>query len=60
MSLARVDEAEHQEVAEEQLPVRREALDEAVPVQRVHAGAEQVRDVRAVVALALHDLRLLP
>ena len=60
MALRRVHEPEEDEVGEPQLPLRREAAQEAVPVERLGAGPEHVRDVRAVVALALHDERLLP
>jgi hypothetical protein len=42
------------------VPVRIEALEDAVPVQRLGAGAQDVRDVGAVVAFALHHERLLP
>ena len=60
MTLRRIDEAEQHEVRQQQLPVRLEAQHHAIPVERLGARAQDVRDVGAVVALALHHERLLP
>ena len=55
-----IDEAEEDEMAEQHAPVRSEAPHQPVPVQQAAAVTEQVGDVGAVVALALHDQRLRP
>src|SRR6266481_615713 len=59
-ALARVDEAEERQVAEQDPPVGAEARHEPAPVELSVAGADQVGDVRAVVALALHHEGLGP
>ena len=56
----RVDEAEEHEVAQQHAPVRAEAPQQAAPVEAPGPGAQEVRDVVPVVALALHDERLRP
>src|SRR5262245_21968946 len=47
-------------MAQQDAPVRAESGDQAVPIEAPPAGADQVRDVRAVVSLPLHDESLGP
>src|SRR6185369_13329422 len=53
--LARIHEAEEDEVTQEHPPASSEAPEQATPVQILTARQDQMGDVRAVVALALHD-----
>src|SRR3954469_6361266 len=55
-----VDEVEENEIEESYLPLLIEALHQPRPIDILGAGAEDVHDVGAVVALALHHERLLP
>src|SRR6266851_4085430 len=59
-TLARIDEAEECQMVEQDPPVGTEPGQEAAPVELPVAGPDQVRDVRAVVALALHHECLRP
>src|SRR5216683_1972298 len=59
-ALGGIDEAEEDEVAQQHAPVPPEAPGEPAPVEGLRAGVEQMRDVGAVVALALHDEGLRP
>src|SRR5262245_7659332 len=59
-ALPRVDEAKQDEMAQKDPPVRPETANETVPVEQAAAVAHDMRDVRAVEALALHDHRLGP
>src|SRR6267142_1067151 len=58
--LGRVDEAEQDQVAEQHAPVLAEAPGQAAPVDLLGARVDEVRDVGAVVALALHHVGLGP
>src|SRR2546423_9536482 len=60
MPLRWIDETEVHEVAEEQLPIVSEAGNEARPIHCFGTGAENVREISAIVTLAFHDERLLP
>src|SRR5687768_13960636 len=60
MALARIDEAEHHEMRQENAPVVAEARHQARPVDALGRRAQDVRDVTAVEPLALHDERLGP
>ncbi len=60
MALRRIDEAVEHEMAEEDAPVAVEAGQQPLPVQHRSEPAQHVQDVRAVVALPLHDERLGP
>src|SRR5262249_37472264 len=55
-----IDEAEEDQVAHENPPVRPESAHQPSPVQAGAEGPDQVRDVRAVKPLALHDESLGP
>src|SRR5262249_17528944 len=59
-TLARIDEAEQHQVAEQDAPVGPETPEQALPVQPLAVRAQQVGHVRPVVALALLDERLGP
>jgi hypothetical protein len=54
LAVGRVDEAEQDQVRQQDVPVRTEAAQQALPVDDVAAGVEQVGDVAAVEPLALH------
>src|SRR5690606_32669587 len=55
-----IDEAEQDHVAEQYPPVPVESAEQPLPVEAVRAGQEDVRHVRAIVAITLHDERLGP
>src|SRR5439155_9608518 len=58
LAFAWINEAEEHEVAQQDAPVTTEAREEPRPVEALDLRPEQVRDVGAVEALALHDERL--
>ena len=58
--LVRIDIREEHEVRQQHAPMLAEARQQARPVDLLLAGADQVQDVGAVEALALHQERLRP
>src|SRR5262245_40569288 len=58
--LGRIDEAEEDQVAQQHAPVAAEAPGQAIPVERLRAGVDEMGDVGAVVALSLHHEGLRP
>src|SRR6267378_1379294 len=60
VALGRIDEAEQYQVGHEHAPVITEARDQPRPVDALGGGSQDMRDVAAVEALALHDEGLRP
>jgi len=53
--LAWIDESQDHEMCEQDSPMLSKSLQQAIPVQAVGIFVNEVHDVRAVEALALHD-----
>src|SRR5262249_9922716 len=52
---ARIDESKKHQMTEKNFPVRTETLQESSPIEVVAFGQNQMSNVGAVIALALHD-----
>src|SRR6266545_3423611 len=58
--VSRIDESVEDEMGEEDFPVVSHSAEQPLPIEHGSAGVQEVRDIGAIEALALHDEYLLP